>query len=576
MDGSRKIIGVDFGSSQSSVSLLKIGSSDAPKLIEINNGRNGTIPTILLVDANDNTDIIAWGSGVRQYYKQKNNGDYFFADNFKRYLGMAQSQKPKGKEKADLFCKKFIEKLAEAVREYENVDKLTSKDYATCFAYPATWNDDQIALLKRYAKEAGFPADPDPEVEGGIYVIPEPVAAMYSLKVQGAASNFSYGQTPENFMVIDFGGGTLDICVVHTGILGDHPRIVSTSGDPTLGGYDFDKIIEDLFYREFPDVKNDLSAIEEAELRDRFKEAKEIYSANFELSDSAIYTFPISRGDYNLKIDKCHFENICRDKKIFEKIENSIDKALNDADLTYADIKKVILTGGSSKWVFMRKLVAEKFTMGGDDICLTSSPFTDVATGCAVFKGWPNDPPLRPGVWIKIWIDGKPQNDVPKCILEPSKSTQGSIGELTYIGKIEETRYLKPYRIEIAWFTGFSADKLEEAKERAVIQYYARSNWPFSDRIRGAFRGLKGMRNDPLVDEYKIYAKCEDNPATGKKYTFQIYDSEASNYEKAVLSGKEDADKYPKGKMASGVIFPGSISYCSIFGLGGRKNKELH
>lgn len=573
MNDSRKIIGVDFGSSQSSISLLKIGTSEAPELIRTSSGRNGTtIPTVLLVDSNDYNDIIAWGADVSQHYKQKSDGDVCFFDNFKRYLGVEASEKPAGLKKADLFCKKFIEKLAATVREYENVDELTSKEYATCFAYPATWNDEQISLLKKYAKEAGFPADP----EYGIYAIPEPVAAMYSLKVQGAAPNFSYGPKPENFMVIDFGGGTLDICVVRTGILGDHPRIVSTSGDPTLGGHDFDEIIATLFFREYPHIQNGLSAEEKAELYDRFKEAKEIYSDNFELSASATYTFHISRGDYHLKVDKCTIENICRSSKIFDKILSSIDKALEGAGLTCADIKKVILTGGSSKWFFIRQMVAEKFKLGGDDICLTAHPFTDVATGCAVSKGWPNDPPLRPGVWIKVWIDGKLQNNVPKCILEPSKSSQGSVGAQTYIGKISSTRYGKPYKIKIAWFTGFSEDKLEAEKEHAIIQYYARSNYPFLDSFRGALRGLKHMHNDPLVDEYKIFIKCEDRPAVGKKYTFQIYDSEASKYTEVLRTeGEEAAKKYPQGKVESGVIMPGNVSCCSAWGLCERKNKEL-
>lgn len=571
MDDNRQIIGVDFGSSQSTIAILKIGTSDTPTLINSGSGKNGvTIPTALLVDSNDSNDVIAWGAEVSQYYKQKCSKDVCFVDNFKRYLGVDSSLRPADMKKADLFCKLFIEKLAEFVRKYDHVEELTSKDYATCFAYPATWNDEQISLLKKYAKEAGFPADP----EFGIYAIPEPVAAMYSLKVQGAAPNFSYGTKPENFMVIDFGGGTLDICVVRTGILGDHPRIVSTSGDPNLGGHDFDNIIAKLFFNAYPNVQNALTAEEKAELYDSFKEAKEIYSDNFEMSDTATYTFH-TRGDYSLKIDKTTFENLCRQSRIFDKIQTSIDNALDGAGLTYKDIKKVILTGGSSKWFFVRQMVSEKFNLTGNDICLTSSPFTDVATGCAVSKGWPNDPPLREGVWIKVWIDGKLQNNVPKCILEPSKSTQVSVGERTFIGKITQTRYLKPYEIKIQWLTGFSDEKLT-GDEYAIIEYYARSNYPFFDRINGMIKGIKRMKNAPLDDEYKIYIKCQDSQASGRKYTFEIHDSEKSKYEEVLKNdGEEEAKKYAHGKIEKGDLVPGNVSKRYIVGLLGRTKKEI-
>ena len=71
MDYSRKIIGVDFGSTQSTVSLLGIGATEAPEIIKTSSG-NITIPTALLTDVNDSSDVIAWGAEVSQHYKQKN------------------------------------------------------------------------------------------------------------------------------------------------------------------------------------------------------------------------------------------------------------------------------------------------------------------------------------------------------------------------------------------------------------------------------------------------------------------------------------------------------------------------
>ena len=70
--------------------------------------------------------------------------------------------------------------------------------------------------------------------------------------------NFRFGNKPEHYMVIDFGGGTLDICIIKTDILGRTPKIISTSGDPQLGGKEFDEIIEHLFFRNNESIKNEM------------------------------------------------------------------------------------------------------------------------------------------------------------------------------------------------------------------------------------------------------------------------------------------------------------------------------
>ena len=292
----RTVIGIDFGSSQSSVSIMEIGSTGVPKLLNVGGGRNGvTIPTLLALDTNDDS-VIAYGNDVRKHYREEKSGSEKFASNFKRYLGRTPSPDANDSEKnADLYSRLFLKELASFVKNRFNVKELDPKDYVTCVAHPATWDEKQIALLKKYVADAGFPVDPDM----GIYSVEEPVAAMHTLKIQQSL-NFRFGNRPEHYMVIDFGGGTLDICVIKTDILGRTPKIISTSGDPTLGGRDFDEIIERLFFRNNEGIaKSDLSDREIAELNEKFKEAKEAFSENFANGDVWTHPFHIARGQYS-------------------------------------------------------------------------------------------------------------------------------------------------------------------------------------------------------------------------------------------------------------------------------------
>ncbi len=557
----RKVIGVDFGSSQSSIAIMEIGSAGKPELLNVGGGRNGvTIPTLLALDPNDDT-VLDFGTNVRTHYKQENTAK--FASNFKRYLGSQSADASNDEQKnSNKHCKLFIKVLAEYVRKHYNVDKLDQDDYATCFAYPATWSEEQIKLLKEYAEEAGFP---------DIHAIPEPVAAMHALKIQ---DNFRFGNKKEDYMVIDFGGGTLDICIIETDILGRTPQILSTSGDPTLGGKEFDGRIEHLFFRNNENIKkSDLSPHEIAELGEKFKEAKEAFSDNFLFNEVVTQAFHIERGQYSLTTSKQEFNNLCQDLGIYEKIKKAIRDALQKANKAETDIQKVILTGGSSKWFFLKKIIADEFSLVGDKVFLTTNPYTDVANGCAVAVGRPDAPPEKEGIWVRYQLDDEPCSEA-KCILPPGRSSS-SEREMMYIGKICGTRYVKPYKITLSWWTGLEEGKLESAGNVAIIEFYARTNFPVFGRIKSGINGFRGMDVIQTPDEYFIYLQYSEDASGTVKYVFKIVDSDAATKEKADLKGKP-TDGLPSGYCETGAILPGYISSRSTLGIKTRKLTPLN
>ena len=249
MNEKRKVIGIDFGSSQSSIAIMEIGSNIQPELLNVGGGRNGqTMPTILALDKNDDT-LRAAGNEVRLRYKEVADSSCKLVSDFKRYLGSSPdptdtSEISDLRKHAEKYAKAFLREMARVVERRFNVarEALSSEDFATCVAHPASWSDDRVLLLKKLVKEAGFPVDP----ARGVYSIPEPVAAVHALRM-GDGLGFRFDKKPEHFMVIDFGGGTLDVCIIQTDILGRAPKIVSTAGDPLLGGKEFDDMIERIF-----------------------------------------------------------------------------------------------------------------------------------------------------------------------------------------------------------------------------------------------------------------------------------------------------------------------------------------
>lgn len=177
----RKVIGIDFGSSQSSIAIMNIGSTNRPELLNLGGGRNGeTMPTILALDENDDS-VRAVGNSVREKYRGDDALGLKYVSDFKRYFGGAEVEETDppdvvdAKRNADKYARLYLSEMLRYLKEHFNVDTLDPADYETCIAYPATWAEDsRVDRLKQLVKDVGFPCSED----YGIRSIPEPVAAM--------------------------------------------------------------------------------------------------------------------------------------------------------------------------------------------------------------------------------------------------------------------------------------------------------------------------------------------------------------------------------------------------------------
>lgn len=578
MNPTRRVIGIDFGSTQSSIAVMEIGSSCKPDLLNVGGGLLGqTVPTILALDKNDDT-LIASGNEVHLYYKQIENSSVRFVSDFKRYLGngkQANNDSPEivdARKHASQYTKLFLSEMAKIVEKYFglNSGELNSDEFVTCVAYPASWTDDQINLLKDLVKEAGFPAD---NFEG-IYSLSEPEAVVHALLVNEGI-NFKFSTKPEHYLVIDFGGGTLDVCVIQTGILGMTPKIISTAGIPELGGKDFDNIIEKIFFKQNINkiTYDDLSECEKFELHDRIREAKEVASEHFwQGQDSYKHSILLPSGNFELSLSKSEFLENVRECKYYEKIQQCLCDAIEHGGINPTQIKKVILTGGSSRWFFIHEIVKKGFLLDKQWILSTDTPFTDVATGCAVSIGLAKQGPEKGGIWVKFRLSDKSDWSEAKCLLPPGQKNKLLQPGVQFGGTIPKTHYFHPWRIHFSWWYGFEKDRLEPIGEEAAIDVFARSNYPFLSRIRNAIDAFRGKATSKLIDEYKVFLHFKEDAPGVCSYWFEIVDCKASKYtQKVMTDGLNNAEGLPKGWRCSGKIMPGFLSYQGLLGLRARK-----
>ena len=199
---------------------------------------------------------------------------------------------------------------------------------------PAYFTDSQRQATKDAGKIAGLNV---------LRVINEPTAAALAYGLDKDVKS-------HKVIIYDLGGGTFDVSVMD---IGDGVfEVLATNGNNMLGGDDFDKKIIDYLVDTFKqkegvDLSKDNLAMQ------RLKEAAE--KAKIELSTltSTNINIPFITA---VGSDAKHMdETLTRQKfdaltaDLVESTITPLRKAMSDAKLSYSDIEKVILVGGSTR-----------------------------------------------------------------------------------------------------------------------------------------------------------------------------------------------------------------------------------
>ncbi len=234
---------------------------------------------------------------------------------------------------------------------------------------PAYFTDSQRQATKDAGKIAGLNV---------LRIINEPTAAAlsYGLDKEGKS---------QKVIIYDLGGGTFDVSIME---IGDGVfEVLATNGNNMLGGDDFDKRIIDYLVSEFKakegiDLSGDKLAMQ------RLKEAAE--KAKIELSGVTKTNINLpfitadATGPKHLDVDltRQKFDALTAD--LVEATLEPLKKAMADAKLSYSDIEKVILVGGSTRIPAVQEEVRK---VTGKEPFKGINPDECVAIGAAIQGG---------------------------------------------------------------------------------------------------------------------------------------------------------------------------------------------
>ena len=195
---------------------------------------------------------------------------------------------------------------------------------------PAYFDDAQRQATKDAARLAGV------EV---LRLLNEPTAAAVA---------YGLDQGGEGVIAVyDLGGGTFDISILrlHKGVF----EVLATGGDTALGGDDFDQAVARWVLQQAKLEMGELSPEDQRKLLDASCAAKEDLTDN-EVTEVVFndWVVSLSRVEFNRLIDP-----------LVDRTLKSVKKSLRDAKLKAADIKEVVMVGGSTRVLRVRERVGD-------------------------------------------------------------------------------------------------------------------------------------------------------------------------------------------------------------------------
>lgn len=197
---------------------------------------------------------------------------------------------------------------------------------------PAYFNDDKRCATKNAGALAGLVVE---------RLVNEPSAV--------ALKHHMENEEMENFLIFDFGGGTLDVSMVEA--FDNMVEIRAVSGDNFLGGKDFNELIAERFYSENGLEKARFSPEEQGIVLQEAELLKRMLSRR----NQADRTFKLGENEYTMEMSNQQLIHISAE--LFKRMTVPVKRVLNDSGMTWEEIDQVILAGGSSKMPVVRQYI---------------------------------------------------------------------------------------------------------------------------------------------------------------------------------------------------------------------------
>lgn len=345
------IIGIDLGTTLSAVGFVRDG-----RCVILPNGMERIVPSV--VGINPAGGLLVGTPALNQYvlYPEQT------VRSIKRKMGSDElvtlGERSYTPTEVSAIILREMKRIAEA-----NLGQPVSHAVVTV---PAYFSDAARQATKEAGEIAGFTIE---------RIINEPTAAALAYGLDRA-------DLQQRVAVYDLGGGTFDVSIIelNNGII----EVLSSHGDTHLGGDDFDERLMNWLADHFLD-EHGLDPREDRRARARLIRAAE--KVKIELSAQPYVRvreeFLLEKDGLPLHLDvevsRAVFEELIAD--LIENTLTSFDQALAGANMTSADLDRVLFVGGSTRIPLVWEMVARHTAL---EPLVAINPDEAVALGAGV------------------------------------------------------------------------------------------------------------------------------------------------------------------------------------------------
>jgi len=195
------------------------------------------------------------------------------------------------------------------------------------------------------------------------------------------AATLAYGlyrvNKEEIAVVYDLGGGTFDVTVVH--IAPNLLEELTTKGNRQLGGRDWDQALIDYVCDDFKKKHGNDPREDKQAIQDLYLECERSKRRLGRMHKTSIRLHAFGH-DHTSSVTKKEFEAITA--HLLQTTKLTTELALEDANLTWKDVTRIVLVGGSTNMPVVRDMLRQASGISPD---VAVNPVTAVALGAATY-----------------------------------------------------------------------------------------------------------------------------------------------------------------------------------------------
>lgn len=349
-------IGIDLGSSSTITAF--VGVEGLPIIIpDAGDTKQQTTPSRILLQGN-RALIGAYADRLGL-----ESPDATVLANFKRHFGTSQVLAQIGKQPvhSEVAAALLLKKVRNDAEVY------TGEAVEACvITVPAHYHDQQRRSILSAAELADLKV---------LALLDEPIAAALSYTRDGGTAE------GDIIVIYDLGGGTFDLTILTCN--DDQIHILAKSGLTDLGGFDFDRIIEDRFRADFnarfgnkpkPGPLNDqrIAALAE-QVKIELGKAGQAWPLKDIYLDGRFLRWAFDPHEYEE-----------RARGLIKRTEGIVLRTLRGIGLELADINRFVLVGGASRGPVVRAFWQARLDPARQTL-VEDQPLFNVAKGAALY-----------------------------------------------------------------------------------------------------------------------------------------------------------------------------------------------